>query len=189
MILNKYSPKRNFLLIVDNRLKSAGRCVKIKSTKFGSKTMSRIEKLILRGAGFTVLFMLIYFTLAAIMGFGGEGMSTGRFFLILLFGYILAMANFVFENAPIKIWLKRLCVYAISALAFFFIFVLGTAVGETGAKIFAAMVIFTAIYGIGLLVAILIGRTLVEYKPSGRKKSVKSEKKTDKKPYKPLYKD
>lgn len=137
--------------------------------------MNKIEKLILRGAGFSILFMLLYFVIGtvAISAMGLEAsllgdINIGKFFLILLFGYTLAMANFVFEGRKIRLWIKRLCVYLISALAFFFIFVLGTPVGDGAAKIFVALVVFTVIYVISLLVACLIKRTVIEGKAKKR---------------------
>ena len=149
--------------------------------------MNKIEKLLLRGTGYCVLFILIYFALAAIMSFDGIYITSGRFFLILLFAYILAMADFVFTGIErMNVWLKRLCIYAISLLAFLFIFVLGGNMQKSGAAIFASLTIFTAVYLIGLAVILLIKRTLLT-DAKGASKNKKSNKKTDKKSYKSLY--
>jgi len=160
------------------------RCVIIKATITLEKSMSRIEKMLLRGAAFTVLFILIYFALAAIMGIEGVTVGAGRFFLILLFAYILAMADFVFEGIErMNIWLKRLCIYVISMLAFFFIFILGGNMKTTGGAIFAALIIFTAVYSVGLGTVLLVKRTV------SKNTKPKSSKEKSKKPYKSLYGD
>lgn len=153
--------------------------------------MNKIEKLLLRGAGYGILFILIYFALAAMMGFEGIHITAGRFFLILLFAYILAMADFLFESVErMNLWLKRLCVYAISLLAFLFIFVLGEGMRKGAAAIFAALIIFTAVYAVLLGVILLIKATVKggASKPT-KKAKAKPEKKEEKKPYKSLYED
>lgn len=151
--------------------------------------MKKLERLLLRGSGFSVLFLIIYYSIAAMMSFDDVTVGAGRFFTVLLFGYLLAMADFVFSGLSINVWLKRLGIYAVSAAAFVFIFIVGGGLGTSAAKIFAAIIIFTAIYAIGLAVILLIRRTLRGAEAKSKKRNEPEKKKNEKNPYKSLYEE
>ena len=153
--------------------------------------MERLGKIILNGAGYTVLYLVIYYVLGGMFGTsGGENeikVGIGRFFLTLLFGLVISMTNFLFKGTGLSPWLKRLLAYLVSALAFFFIIILGYNLVTNGAGMLVGMVLFTAFYFACVGVAYLVKRTLYgeEEKPAS-KKAVKEQKKSN---YKPLYKD
>ncbi len=152
--------------------------------------MERLGKIILHGTGYTVLYLVIYYALGGIFG-GAVGASeitvgAGRFFLTLLFGFVISMTNFVFKNANLKPWLARLLAYAVSALAFFLIIILGYRLTQSGAGIFVAMVLFTAFYFATVGVAYLVKRTLFTDEGRGNRPSASNVKKSS---YKSLYKE
>lgn len=108
--------------------------------------MKDIERLFLFGAGYTTLILSIYYAFAAITT-GTTTVSVGRFFLILLFGFIIAGAEFAYKTFNFKRVLKCLVHYCILLLAFCLIFILGGFFeANSPSAVFAAVIIFTAFY-------------------------------------------
>ncbi len=151
--------------------------------------MERLGKIILHATGYTVLYLIIYYLLGGMFGTAGGTneikIGIGRFFLTLLFGFVISMTNFVFAGSNLRPWLKRLLAYLVSALAFFFIIILGYNLGTNGAGMFVGMVLFTAFYFVIIGIAYLVKRTLF----GEEKKPTKAGKETKKNSYQPLYKD
>ena len=153
--------------------------------------MERLKKIILDGTGYTVLYLVIYYALGGALG-GAVGateitVSVGRFFLTLLFGFVISMTNFLFTGSSLKPWVKRLLAYLVSALAFFLIIILGYRLNGSGAGIFVGMVLFTAFYFAAVGASYLIRRTLCDESKSKARGA--GECKDKKNNYKSLYKE
>ena len=153
--------------------------------------MERLGKIILNGAGYTVLYLAIYYALGGMFGTSGGTneikVGIGRFFLTLLFGLVISMTNFLFGGSNLRPWLKRILAYLVSAVAFFFIIILGYDLMTNGAGMFIGIVLFTVFYFACVGVAYLVKRTLYgdEKKPTASK----PQKQQKKSKYQPLYKD
>ena len=153
--------------------------------------MERLGKIILHGTGYTVLYLSIYYALGGLFGTAGGTneikVGIGRFFLTLLFGFVISMTNFVFSGSNLKPWLKRTLAYLVSAVAFFFIIILGYNLGANGAGMLVGMVLFTVFYFAIIGISHLVRRTIFdeEKKPT----NTKTAKETKKSSYQPLYKD
>ena len=150
--------------------------------------MERLGKLILHGTGYTVLYLVIYYCLGSIFGagIGAESVSVGagRFFLTLLFGFSIAMTNFLFKSLTLKPWLSRICAYLVSTLAFFCIIILGYRLNETPAKVFVGILIFTVFYFVIIGISTLVRRTLFD----GTSKKPEKKKAAPNDKYTPRYK-
>lgn len=157
--------------------------------------MEKLGKLILHGAGYTVLYLTIYFCLGGMIGTSVGAtdikIGIGKFFITLLFGYVIALTNFLFKSIKMKPWLSRLLAYAVSLLAFFCIIILGYRLNETPARVFVGLFLFTAFYFAIVGISALVRRTLLADSKNAKDgaKPAKNSKKEDKKEaYKPRYK-
>ena len=151
--------------------------------------MEKLGKIILHGAGYTVLFLTIYFGMGGIIT-AETSMKPGRFFITLLFGFAISFTSFLAKSIKVKPWLSRLIAYAVSLLAFFCIIILGYELNETPAKVFVGLIVFTAFYFAFVGIAALVRRTLLAdgKKAKSTEKPVKAVKKDEKETYKPRYK-
>lgn len=153
--------------------------------------MEKLGKLILHGAGYTMLYLTIYFCLGGMIGTSVGAtdikIGIGKFFITLLFGYVIAITNFLFKSIKMKPWLSRLLAYAVSLLAFFCIIILGYRLNETPARVFVGLIVFTAFYFAIVGITALVRRTLLadDKKAKNTEKPVKNSKKET---YKPRYK-
>lgn len=109
--------------------------------------MKRLERFCLRGCAYTVLLLSIFYLFAALSGTVGQFMPTGRFFLIMLFGFIISLAELIYEKINLKFFLRGLIHYAILLCCFFIVFVISGNLQIKGAgTVFAAFFLFTALY-------------------------------------------
>jgi prepilin signal peptidase PulO-like enzyme (type II secretory pathway) len=113
----------------------------------------------------------------------------GTFLIILLFGFVISIANTIFEIKKLHYALKLLIHYTALLLAFIFVFIIAGNIKISGAaSVFSAIIIFTFLYGV--IYALSYGLKAAMNSPSksknGRKKQTGVGKKA---PYKPLYKN
>lgn len=156
--------------------------------------MEKIGKIILHSTGYTVLYLVIYYCLGGMIGVSvgvtDIKIGAGRFFITLLFGFAIALTNYLFKNINIKPWLSRLLAYAVSLLAFFCIIILGYKLNDTPAKVLVGLLVFTAFYFAIVGIAALVRRTLLADSKNDKaaKKPVKNNDKKKNEAYKPRYK-
>lgn len=118
--------------------------------------MNKFEKFVERACGFTVLMLLLVYLLGAFSGIEDNGIELGSFALILLFGFIIAIANLVIGYNKIAMWL-RICVhYSVLLLAFCAVFIgSGRITNDTQGSYFAAVVTFTFLYALIAMITFL----------------------------------
>lgn len=156
--------------------------------------MEKLGKIILHGAGYTVLYLTIYYCLGGMIGTSVGAtdikIGAGKFFITLLFGYVIALTNFLFKSIKMKPWLSRLLAYGVSLLAFFTIIILGYKLNETPARVFVGLLLFTAFYFAIIGISALVRRTLLADSKSEKNNTnpVKNSKGDKKEAYKPRYK-
>ena len=121
--------------------------------------MKFYEKLLYHAAAYSVAVSILFFSFASIMSVQDLSLSFGRFMVIVAFGLVLSTAEFIFTVKKIPRWLQYIIHYLILAIAFFAIFLSirrsDGAFEFTAATAFAAVIIFTVFYfiGVGILYA------------------------------------
>lgn len=151
--------------------------------------MRLIKKLTAEACIFTSLICAFFFLFALVTGYSDPYISAGKFFLIFLFGVIIAFANLIWLLESWNAALKMLIHYVALLATFVVIFVTGgNIIGKGAAAVFSAVIIFTLFYAIGFAVVMLIKRSLRKIesaKPTVSKNRNKKETKTE---YTPRFK-
>ena len=123
--------------------------------------MRRFEKMLLCGTGYTVLILTMFYIFAAIVGFEDKSISIGRFFIVLAFGMIIALAELIYNLLTLKRVFKYLIHYALLLIAFIIVFMLGEFITVNGpASVFVGVTIFTALYFLIYGIVYLVRRTV-----------------------------
>lgn len=116
--------------------------------------MKFYEKFLYHATAYSVAVTLLFFAFASMMRVSNLSLSFGRFALIIAFSLVMSTAEFVFSVKRIARWGQYIIHYLVLALAFFAIFLsVRKSTGEfefTAATVFAAIVIFTVFYFIGV---------------------------------------
>ena len=147
--------------------------------------MSKIFDLFKRGSLYTVVFSLLIYLLGYINTIETPSMPWHRFLLILAFGMIISFGEWLDDLLSARLYLifRLMINYALVLAGFIFVFITLKR-GDTPAKIFAAVAVFTVIYAIFALGKYLIDRLVFKKVP------LAPTKKTPTKPeYRPLYSD
>lgn len=151
--------------------------------------MKKIEKTLLAGAAYTVGIIALFYLFAAITEFVSPAITTGQFFLILLFGMMISFTGFLCNLIKVNPIFRCLIHYAVLLVAFCFIFVIsGNITSGRASAVFVAIVLFTIFYFFGCFVVMLI-RKSVNSLDAKLDSGKSAEKKETKRPYKPIYKD
>ena len=109
--------------------------------------MRRIHRLFLAGCAYAILILSLFYAFAAISQFVSQSIAPGQFLLILTFGFVISLAEFMYEELKLKKALKCLIHYAVLLVAFCFIFIIsGNISAQRPSAVFGAVVIFTMLY-------------------------------------------
>lgn len=150
--------------------------------------MKKIEKTLLKGTAYSVLITVLFYLFAIIGQLSAPAITFPTFTLIVVFGCIISASELVFQIRNLKMSLKALIHYAVLLVAFCAIFVFsGNLSTEGPAAIFSAVIIFTFLYILILLIAYFV-RKGVYYadKKIDKRTNIASAKKK-KTEYKSLY--
>ena len=118
-------------------------------------------------------------------GIEQPSITMGRFFLILLFGSVIAITGYATEKARLNSYLKFFLHYSVLLTAFSVIFIAADVL-SSGSSIFVGIVIFTLVYLVVRGTVALLLPTAKETKSSAKVGKKQEEKKSV---YKPIYKD
>ena len=153
--------------------------------------MRRINKLFLTGCGYAILILTLFYAFAAVSQFVSQAIAPGQFALILLFGFIISIAEFMYEELKVKKVFKCLIHYAVLLVAFYLIFVIsGNISVQRPAAIFGAVVIFTVLYFTVYAIVHLVRRAInVADDKLDKRSEIKNNKASKKSTYKSLYSD
>ena len=123
--------------------------------------MKRFDKMLLCGSSYTVLILTIFYIFAAIAGFDDTSISVGRFFIILAFGMIIALAELICSILTVKRIFKYLIHYFLLLIAFIVVFMVGEFITVNGpASVFVGIVIYTLFYFLILGIVYLVRRAV-----------------------------
>lgn len=154
--------------------------------------MKRVEKTLIMGCAYTVLILTLFFIYAAVGGLVATAMEMGTFFLILLYGFIISVAEQIYSVLNFNKIVRCIIHYCILLSMFCLVFVLSGNISTGGSgAVFTAIAIFTILYfGIYLIVRFVRKFVSVaDEKIDKRAKDGVKKSGKEKKPYTPLYKD
>ena len=80
--------------------------------------MRRINKIFLTGCGYAILILSLFYIFAAVSQFVSQSIAPGQFVLILSFGFIISLAEFMYEELKVKRIYKCLIHYGVLLVAF-----------------------------------------------------------------------
>lgn len=149
--------------------------------------MEKIKSIVLNSTAYTVVILLLFYIYALIGNLTHPAITFGTFLIILLFGFVISLANMIFGIKRLHPALRLLIHYAALLVAFIFVFVIAGKLAINGiASVFSAIIIFTILYGV--IYAISYGVKSALSSVEKPKHSVKKQTTFDKKStYKPLY--
>lgn len=151
--------------------------------------MEKIKSIILSSTAYTVVIILLFYIYALIGNLTHPAITFGTFLIILLFGFVISLANMIFKIDKLHYAIKLLIHYAALLISFIFVFIIAGKLSISGiASVFSAIVIFTFLYAV--IYAISYGVKSALNSVDKSKKSANNKQQTNKKSvYKPLYGD
>ena len=156
--------------------------------------MRRIHKIFLTGCGYAVLILSLFYAFAAISKFVSQSIAPGQFILIVSFGFIISLAEFMYEELKVKKVYKCLIHYGVLLAAFYLIFIIsGKISAQKPSAVFVAIILYTILY-CTVWAIVHFSRKAINYaddKLEAKSGNIrKTSNKTDNKgTYKPLYGD
>ena len=156
--------------------------------------MGRIYKIFLTGSGYTVLILSLFYVFAAASGFVSQAIAPGQFALILSFGFIISLAELMYEELKLKKIYKCLIHYAVLLVAFCLIFIVSGKISyQRPSVIFVSIIIYTLLYFSVWAIVHYVRKAInhADDKLDARSmaKEAKSKNKHNKGTYKSLYSD
>ena len=151
--------------------------------------MERIKNLTLNATAYTVVIMTLFYIYALVGNLTHPAITFGTFLVILLFGFVISLANMIFEIENLRYALKFIIHYAALLIAFIFVFIIAGNLSVSGvASVFSAVVIFTILYGVIFAISYGVRSATRSVKKSGNaKRNQPAQAKSS--TYKPLYGD
>ena len=107
--------------------------------------MEQIEKFIKTACMYTVIILFFFYVFAVSNSFDETSIGFGRFALILLFGAIISLAEYIFAIKISRVFTVLLH-YSVLLFAFIIVFLVSGVLGNAGSRIFVSAVIFTILY-------------------------------------------
>ena len=153
--------------------------------------MRRINKIFLTGCGYAILILTLFYGFAAISELISPAIAPQQFSLILTFGLLIALAEFMYEQLKLKTVFKCLIHYCVLLVAFCFIFILSGNISDKGSSaVFVAIILYSILYFIIWTIVHFARKAInkLDDKLDSRTKKA-TETKQAKQPYKSLYSD
>lgn len=140
--------------------------------------MQRIEKFIKTACAYTVAILIFFYLFAVTNSFDETAIGFGRFGLILLFGIVIALADYIFTMKISKLYTVLLH-YCVLLFAFIVIFLISGVLGDSGSRIFISAIVFTILYAV-LFAAVYFFKKGVSKLDNGLNKNHPAKKKEQK---------
>ena len=151
--------------------------------------MKRINKMFLTGCGYTVLILTLFYAFAAISKFISPAIAPKQFALILTFGMLIALAEFMYEQLKLKNVYRCLIHYGVLLVAFCFIFIMsGNISGKGSSAVFVAVILYTVLYFLIWTIVHFVRKAISKMDDKLDAKTQKTQE-IKKKTYKSLYSD
>ena len=151
--------------------------------------MRKINRLFLTGCGYTVLILTLFYAFASISKFISPAIAPKQFLLILVFGFLISLAEFMYDILKLKTIYKCVLHYGVLLIAFCFIFIIaGNISAQRPAAVFVAIVLYTFMY-FTILTIVHFSRKAINHADDKLESRSKATPQTAKKGYKSLYSD
>ena len=156
--------------------------------------MRRINKIFLTGCGYAVLILTLFYAFAAVSNFVSQSIAPKQFALILSFGFIISLAEFLYEVLRLRRVYKCLIHYVVLLVAFCLIFIVsGNISTQKPSAVFIAIVLYSILYFVIWAIVHYVRKAINcadDKLDTKHEKTDKNSKKANKKgTYKPLYSD
>ena len=155
--------------------------------------MRRINKLFLTGCGYAILILTMFYIFAAVSQFVSQAIAPGQFALILVFGFIISLAELMYEELKLKKALKCIIHYCVLLVAFCLIFIIsGNISAQRPSAVFGSVVIYTVLYFTVFAIVHLVRSAINKADDNLERRHAAHEKKSQKNKkgtYKSLYSD
>ena len=152
--------------------------------------MRRINRLFLTGCGYTVLILTMFYAFAAISKFTSQSIAPKQFALILVFGFVISAAEFMYEELKIKKAYKCIIHYCVLLVAFCFIFIVsGNISSQRPATVFIAIVLYTFLYFVIWTIVHFVRKAINSADKKLDEKTKDNDNSSRKGAYKSLYGD
>ena len=151
--------------------------------------MRRINKIFLTGCGYSILILSLFYVFAAVSEFISPAIAPKQFALILTFGLLIALAEFMYEQLKMKKVYKCLIHYSVLMMEFCFIFILSGNISKKGSSaVFIAIILYTVLYFLIWTIVHFVRKAINKMDDKLEARTKKAEEaKAAKKPYKSLY--
>ena len=152
--------------------------------------MRRIHKIFLTGCGYTVFILAMFYAFAAVSKFISPAIAPKQFALILTFGFVISLAEFMYEQLKLKTVYKCLIHYFVLLAAFCSIFIVsGNISTKKPASVFIAIMLYTFLYFAMFAIVRFSRKAINAMDDKLEAKNQKSKECAQKKEYKSLYSD
>lgn len=152
--------------------------------------MKKLEELLLRACGYTVLILTLFYLFAVVGDFVEAAIAFSTFALIFAFGIIISVAGLVFEIPTMRLIWKSLIHYGVLLISFTVIFIVAGKLSAGGIPtVFSAFIIFTFLYAVVFTIVYFARKALLAADVRLERTKEKRKQKPAKKEYKALYKD
>ena len=152
--------------------------------------MRRIHKIFLTGCGYTVFILAMFYAFAAVSKFISPAIAPKQFALILTFGFVIALAEFMYEQLKLKNVYKCLIHYFVLLAAFCSIFIVsGNISTKKPASVFIAIMLYTFLYFAMFAIVHFSRKAINAMDDKLEAKNQKSKESAQKIGYKSLYSD
>ena len=137
--------------------------------------MKKAERFLLHTCAYTVLFCALFLGFMAISGFSEASLNIGKFFLILLFSFLISVAGVILGIKNWHLALRIAIHYTVLLAAFFVVFVISGNIKAGGAgPIFSAIVVFSFLYLVVSLIVYFAKKSVRAVDKKLEKRGVKS---------------
>lgn len=151
--------------------------------------MKKIESILLRGCGLTILILTLFYAFASFGNLANQAIGFDIFALIFIFGQIISLTTEILFLPRLKFAIRLLIHYISLMVAFCAIFIAtGNIKADTPANIFSAVIVFTFLYAFFFGVVCLIKKLVISLDKQIDSRKTANDK-NDKKPYKSIYSD
>ncbi len=144
--------------------------------------MKKLENILLKACGYTILILVLFYLFAAFNNFGESEIGFSTFALIFAFGILISLTTLILGFKKPSLPFRILIHYGSLLLAFFAVFVAGGKISaDSPSKIFSAVIIFTVLYALIFGIVYLVRRLV---KSADNKIDKKQKPKSE---YKSIY--
>ena len=148
--------------------------------------MNGFKDFLLKASAYTVIILSVFYIVGAFSGITEHGISWHKYLLILGYGLLISASELLARLFPKRKILGILINYTALLLGFLVVFIFSSETGSVATKIFIAIALFTVIYAVVRVTAMLVKKAIDKANP-GKKALKRLKEEKDRPKYTPLY--